>query len=416
MSRRVVVTGMGVVSPVGTGNEMFWNALKSGTCGIREIESFDITDYKAKLAAEVRDFEPDQYMDKKAAKRMDRFCQFAVAAAELCMQDAKLNMETVDRDRFGVLVGSGVGGLQTMGIEQTKLNEGGPRKVSPFMIPMVIVNLASGHIAIRHGLNGHCSSVVTACATSANTIGDAFRMIKDGYADRMLSGGSEAVICPLGVSGFTNMTALCTATDPTRASIPFDRERSGFVMGEGGAVLLLEEYEMAKARDAHIYGEILGYGSTCDAYHITAPEPTGKGAVRAMMDAIRESNIEPEQVGYINAHGTSTPPNDKMETAAIKTVFGDYAYQIPVSSTKSMMGHTLGAAGAMESMVCLHALNEQFVPPTIHLREADPDCDLDYVPNQGRNHSFSYALTNSFGFGGHNATLLWGRCDNQDGR
>lgn len=416
MKRRVVVTGMGVISPVGTGNEAFWNALKSGTCGIREIESFDTTEYKAKLAAEVQDFQPDEYMDKKAAKRMDRFCQFAVAAAELCMQDAKLDMETIDRDRFGVLVGSGVGGLQTMGAEQTKLNEGGPRKVSPFMIPMVIINLAAGHIAIRHGLNGHCSSVVTACATSANAIGDAFRMIKDGYADRMLAGGSEAVICPFGVAGFTNMTALCTKTDPTRASIPFDRERSGFVMGEGGAVLLLEEYEMAKARGAHIYGEVLGYGSTCDAYHITAPEPTGQGAVRAMTDAIREGAIQPNQVGYINAHGTSTPPNDKMETEAIKKVFGEYAYQIPVSSTKSMMGHTLGAAGAMESIVCLQAINDQFVPPTINYREADPDCDLDYVPNEGRDHPFSYALTNSFGFGGHNATLLFGRCSDSNKR
>lgn len=412
MSRRVVVTGQGVISPIGNGKEAFWNALKIGENGIRPISSFDTTDYKAKLAAEVIDFEPTDYMEKKEARRMDRFCQFAVAAAKLCMEDAAIDLENIDRERFGVMIGSGVGGLQTMCLESAKLDSGGPRKVSPFMIPMIIVNLAPGHVAIRYGLKGHCASTVTACATSANTIGDAFRMIKDGYVDRMLAGGSEAVISPFGIAGFTNMTALCTSDDVERASIPFDKERSGFVMGEGGAVLLLEEYEMAKARGAKIYGEVLGYGSTCDAYHITAPDPEGYGAVRSMSEAIKESGILPENIDYINAHGTSTPLNDKMETEAIKALFGERAYKIPVSSTKSMTGHTLGAAGAMEGIVCLQAIEHGFVPPTINYRDVDLDCNLDYVPNVGREHTVNYALSNSFGFGGHNVTLLFGRCDN----
>lgn len=411
MSRRVVVTGQGVISPIGNGKDAFWNALKIGENGIRPIASFDTTEYKAKLAAEVLDFDPTDYMEKKEARRMDRFCQFAVAAAKLCMDDANIDLEAVDRERFGVMIGSGVGGLQTMCSESAKLDAGGPRKVSPFMIPMIIVNLAPGHVAIRYGLKGHCASTVTACATSANAIGDAFRMIKDGYVDRMLAGGSEAVISPFGIAGFTNMTALSTSDDVNRASIPFDKERSGFIMGEGGAVLLLEEYEMAKARGAKIYGEVLGYGSTCDAYHITAPDPEGYGAIRAISEALKEGGISPEDVDYINAHGTSTPLNDRMETEAIKAVFGEQAYKIPISSTKSMTGHTLGAAGALEGIVCLQAMEHGFVPPTINYRDADPDCDLNYVPNVGYEHEVQYALTNSFGFGGHNVTLLFGRCD-----
>lgn len=414
MTRRVVVTGMGVISPIGIGKEEYWHSLKTGKNGIHRIESFDLEGQKASLAAEISDFDPVDYMDKKNARRMDRFCQFAVAAAELCMQDAQIDVDTVDRERFGTLIGSGIGGMQTINAQTINLYEGGPRKVSPFMIPMIIGNLAPGHVAMQYGLKGHCACVVTACATSANAIGDAFRMIKDGYADRMLAGGSEAGICAFGIAGFANMSALSTATDPDRASIPFDKERNGFVMGEGGAVLLLEEYELAKERGAKIYGEVLGYGSTCDAYHITAPDPTGVGAVRSMREALEEGGIAPSQVNYINAHGTSTELNDKMETQAIKDVFGEEAYQIPISSTKSMMGHALGAAGALESIVCLQAIENNFVPPTINYREKDPDCDLYYVPNHGIEYHVDYALTNSFGFGGHNVSLLFGRCPDKE--
>lgn len=411
MAKRVVVTGMGVVSPIGTGKEPFWEAIKAGKNGIGQITLFDTSEYKAHLAAEVKDFVPEEYMEKKAAKRMDRFCQFAVAAAKLCVDDSGIDLEKVDRERFGTIVGSGVGGLRTIGDEEDKLHDGGPRKVSPFMIPMMIVNLAPGQIAIKYGLKGICASPVTACASSASAVGDAYRMIKHGYVDRVLAGGSEATISPLGVAGFTNMTALSTAEDPNRASIPFDKERHGFVMGEGGAMLLLEEYEMAKARGAKIYAEVLGYGATCDAYHITAPDPEAEGAVRSMRDAMAENDISLDKLGYINAHGTSTPPNDKMETAAIKKLLGERAYQVPVSSTKSMTGHMLGAAGALESVISICAIDDNFVPPTINLKEADPDCDLDYVANEGRAHQVDYALSNSFGFGGHNVSLLFGRCE-----
>lgn len=413
MNKRVVITGMGVVSPIGSGVQEFWQNIKSGYCGIDVITAFDAGEFKAKLAAQVSDFSPEDYMEKRDARRMDRFCQFAVAAAKLCMDDAGLDeaaLEKLDRDRFGVMIGSGVGGLITMSAEQTKLIEGGPRKVSPLMIPMIIVNLAAGQVAIRYGLRGACSSVVTACASSNSAIGDAFRMIKHGYAERMLAGGSEAVITPLGVAGFINMTALSSAQDPKRASIPFDAERNGFIMGEGGGMLLLEEYEAARVRGAKIYAEVLGYGASCDAYHITAPEPDGRGAAHSMAEALREGNIVPEAVGYINAHGTSTPPNDKMETKAIKQVFGKSAYQTPVSSTKSMTGHMLGAAGAVEAIVCIQAIRDGFAPATIHLQKPDPDCDLDYVPNVGRACHIDYALSNSFGFGGHNVTLLFGKC------
>lgn len=410
MTKRVVITGLGVVSPIGTGKEAFWEAIQVGTCGISEITAFDTTDYKAKLAAEVKDFTPESFMEKREARRMDRFAQFAMAASQLCIEDSKIDLKTVDRDRFGIILGSGVGGLQTMAAEQTKLNEGGPRKVSPFMIPMIIVNMAPGLVAIRYGLKGTCSSAVTACASSTSSIGEAFRLIKHGYAERMLAGGSEAVITPLGVAGFTNMTALSTATDVSRASIPFDKERNGFIMGEGGAVLLLEEYEAAKARGAHIYCEILGYGSTCDAYHMTGPDPEAIGAARAMNEALQEGNIAPNQVSYINAHGTSTPPNDKMETMAIKSSLKEHAYQTPVSSTKGMTGHMLGAAGAVEGIVCALAIEQGFVPATINYQVPDEDCDLDYVPNQGRNASVEYTLNNSFGFGGHNVSLLFGHC------
>ncbi len=412
MKRRVVITGMGAVTPVGTGIDAFWNAIKAGQNGIAPITLFDTTGYKATLAAEVKDFAPEAYMSKKEARRMDRFCQFAMAASQLCFEDAGLDPLTLseeDRARFGIYYGSGIGGFDTMEKNACDLMSGGVRKVSPFMIPMVIINGAPGLISMRYQLKGPALSVVTACASSTDAIGLGFRLIKDGYTDRMLVGGSEAVITSLGVTGFTNMTALSTSADPDRASIPFDAERNGFIMGEGGAMLLIESLECAQARGARIYAEVLGYGSTADAHHITAPDPEARGAIAAMRSALTEASIAPERVGYINAHGTSTPPNDKMETAAIKGVFCDHAYRVPVSSTKSMTGHMLGAAGAIEAIVCALAIRDQFAPPTINLKTPDPDCDLDYLPQIGKQTPIEVAISNSFGFGGQNACLAIGR-------
>jgi len=411
LKRRVVITGLGAVTPVGNDIETFWNNIKAGVCGIDFITKFDITDFKAKLAAEVKNFDPLLYMDRKDAKRMEPFSHFAMASASQAVEDAKLDLEAIDKNRFGVVIGSGIGGIETIETEQTKFLEKGPNKVQPLFIPKIISNMAAGNVAIKFQARGICTTVVTACATGTNAIGEAYRMIQYGTADLILAGGTEASITPLAIAGFTTMTALSRSEDPKRASIPFDAEREGFIMGEGAGVLLLEELEHAQKRGARIYAEMVGYGSTCDAYHMTSPSPDGEGAARAMDIAIKEAGIEPEEVSYINAHGTSTPLNDKFETLAIKTVFGDNAGKVPVSSTKSMTGHLLGAAGAIEGVICVKALEEGFIPPTIGYSVPDPECDLDCVPNTGRKAELKYALSNSLGFGGHNAVILmkkWG--------
>ena len=406
MKNRVVITGMGAITPIGNDVESFWKGIKEGKCGIDVITHFDITSYKAKLAAEVKGFNAEESIDRRSSKRMDRFCQFAVATAKEAVVNSKLDLETIDHERFGVMVGSGIGGIGTIEEQHAKLLERGPGRVSPLVIPMIISNMAAGNIAIEFGAKGICSNVVTACATGTNAIGEAFHLLQDDRVDIMIAGGSESSITPLAIAGFTSMTALSTSTDPLRASIPFDKDRNGFVMGEGAGILILETLDHAEKRGAKIYGEVVGYGSTCDAYHMTSPAPNGEGGARAMKMAIKEAGIKPEEISYINAHGTSTPPNDKLETAAIKSVFGEAAYKIPVSSTKSMTGHMLGAAGAVEAIVCIKAMEDGFVPPTIGLVNADPECDLDYVPNKGREAKLTYTLSNSLGFGGHNATII----------
>lgn len=407
MNRRVVITGMGSITPLGNNVDAFWTAIKNGKCGIEPIKSFDAADFKAKLAAEVKDFKPEEYIDKKEAKRMDRFCQFALAAAKEAVEDSELELDKIDKDKFGVILGCGIGGIGTIEEQVAKLNEKGPGRVSPMLIPMIISNMAAGNIAIAYGAKGICNTIVTACASSNNAIGEAFEKIINNHADIIISGGTEASVTPVSVAGFTSLTALSRSTDPERASIPFDAERNGFVMGEGSGILILEELEHALKRGAKIYAEIAGYGTTCDAYHMTAPSPDGEGGAKAMKLAIENAGIKPEEVSYINAHGTSTPANDKTETAAIKKVFGEYAYKIPVSSTKSMTGHLLGAAGAIEAIVSIKAVEEGFIPPTVGLKVPDPECDLDYVPNVGRKSELKYAISNTLGFGGHNATLLF---------
>ncbi len=409
MTRRVVVTGQGAVSPLGIGVSPMWDAMRAGRHGIAPIQQMDTEGFKVHLGCEVKDFDPAQYLERKEARRMDRFCQFAVIAADEAIAQAGFDMENENPERFAVLVGSGIGGLYTTETESVRLRDRGPAKVAPLLVPMMIVNMAPGLIAMRHGLKGPCTSVVTACATGTNAIGDAFRMIKHGYADVCVTGGAEATITPLGIAGFTQIQAMTERTNPDRASIPFDKERDGFVIGEGAGMVVLEEYDRAVARGATILGEVLGYGSTCDAYHMTAPDPEGAGAANAMRLAIEESGASPRDIGYINAHGTSTPPNDRVETIAIKKVFGEYAEKIAVSSTKSMTGHMLGAAGAVEAIVCLMAMRDGFIPPTIGLMAPDPQCDLDYVPGKGRSAAVDYSLSNSMGFGGHNAALLFGR-------
>jgi 3-oxoacyl-[acyl-carrier-protein] synthase II len=411
MSRRVVITGMGAITPVGNDVDTFWNSISNGKVGIDTITAFDVTDFKAKLAAEVKDFNPEDYIDRKEAKRMDRFCQFALAASKEAAEDSKLNFEDENMDKVGVIVGCGIGGIGTIEEQVAKLNEKGPNRVSPMLIPMIISNMSAGNIAIKYGAKGICTTVVTACASANNAIGEAFHKIKDNHADIMFAGGTEAAITPLSIAGFISLTALSKSTDPKRASIPFDAERNGFIMGEGSAILILEEYEHAIKRNAKIYAEVVGYGTTCDAYHITAPSPDGEGGAKAMVMAIEDAGIKPEDVSYINAHGTSTPANDKTETASIKKIFGENAYKIPISSTKSMTGHLLGAAGAVEAVICVKALQHGFVPPTVGLEVNDPECDLDYVPKVGRKAELQYALSNSLGFGGHNAALVfkkWG--------
>ncbi|GCD09352.1 beta-ketoacyl-ACP synthase II [Clostridium tagluense] len=411
MKNRVVITGMGAVTPIGNDVVNFWNNVKEGTCGIDVIKSFDISEFKCKLGAEVKDFDVTVALDKREARKMDKYCQYAMVAADEAIKNSGLDLNAVDSERLAVIVGSGIGGLGTIEQEYAKLMEKGPGRVSPFLIPMIIGNMAAGNIAIKYGAKGKCTSVVTACATGTNAIGDAFHMIQDGRADIIIAGGAEGSITPLALAGFTSLTALTKSEDPLRASIPFDKERSGFVMGEGAGIVILESLEHAKKRNAKIYAEMSGYGSTCDAYHITSPAPNGEGAARAMVIALEDGDVKPEEVSYINAHGTSTPYNDKFETAAIKSAFGEYAYKIPISSTKSMTGHLLGASGAIEAIVCVKALEESFVPATIGYSVPDEECDLDYVPNIGRKQGLKYAMSNSLGFGGHNATILLKKWD-----
>ena len=409
MERRCVITGLGVVTPLGNTVEEYWNGLKNGVCGIDYIKKFDTTDYKVKIAAEIKDFDPEQYMTNKDVKRNDLFAIYALAAGMQAFEDSKLDMEKEDADRIGVIVGSGVGGLMTMEEQVKRLTDKGPSRVSPLFITMTIGNMAAGNIAIRVGAKGVCEDIVTACATGTNAIGTAFRNIKHGYLDACIAGGAEGAICGIGVAGFTNLTALSTEEDPKKACRPFDKERNGFVMGDGSGILVLEELEHALARGAKIYGEVVGYGATADAYHVTLPEPTGEGAAKAMKFAMQEAGITPEQVGYINAHGTSTHANDVGETKAIKLAMGEEcAKNIPISSTKSMTGHLLGAAGAIEAIACVKALEEGFLPPTINYHTPDEECDLDYIPNVGREaKEAEYALSNSLGFGGHNGVLCF---------
>ena len=406
MKRRVVITGMGAVSPIGNTAEEMWQSAREGRCGIGPITHFDTTNHKVKLAGEVKDLDFTPYLDKKELRRMDLFSQYAMVAAIQAWRDSGLDYEKIDPTRFGVDISSGIGGINTIETEYERGREKGFDRVSPFFVPMDISNLAAGNVAIKLGAKGMCTCVVTACAGGSNAIGDAFRMIRDGYQELMLAGGSEAAVTKLAIGGFTSMKALCESDDPTRASIPFDAERSGFVMGEGAGVLMLEEYEHARARGAKIYAEIVGYGVTCDAYHITSPAPGGEGGARAMVEAVKDAGIQPEDIDYINAHGTSTSLNDKFETAAVKAAFGDHAYKLAMSSTKSMTGHLLGAAGAIEAIITARALQDGFIPATINYRTPDPECDLDIVPNEGRKAELRYAMSNSLGFGGHNASLV----------
>ncbi len=407
MKRRVVVTGMGAISPIGNTVEQTWKSIKEQVCGIDEITHFDTTDFKVKLAGEVKDLDTEAYFTKREMKFNDRFTQFARIVAKQAVEDASLDLEQINQDRFGVIIGSGIGGVESIEKAEQSLLNRGPSKVSPYFIPMTLINLAAGSVAIDLHAKGHVSSCVTACAAGTNAIGEAFHKIRDGYEDVMVAGGSEASITPLSVAGFASMKALHTGTDKNRASIPFDKDRSGFVMGEGAAVLVLEELEHAKKRGAHIYGEVVGYGATCDAYHITAPISDGSGGGKAMLEAIEDANIHASDINYINAHGTSTPLNDKTETAAMKYAFKEHAKNLAISSTKSYTGHLLGASGALESVICIKALEESYIPATIHYQNADEECDLDYVTNEGREEDIQYAMNNSLGFGGHNASLIF---------
>lgn len=406
MKRRVVVTGMGAITPIGNTVEEFWNSIKEEKVGIGPITKFDTTDYKVKIAAEVKDFVAKERMDFKAAKRMDTFSQYAVVAAKEAFQQSGLDMEKEDPYRVGVIIGSGIGGMTSFENEHGKLLEKGPTRVSPMFIPMMISNMAAGNVAIALGLKGKCTNVVTACATGSHCIGDAFRAIQYGDAEVILAGGTEGAICPLGVAGFTTLTALNETEDVNKASIPFDKERNGFVMGEGAGVLVLEELEHAKKRGAEILAEVVGYGATCDAFHITSPAEDGSGAATAMKFAMQDAGIEPTEVTYINAHGTSTHHNDLFETRAIKMTFGEHAKNLYINSTKSMIGHLLGAAGGVEAIVCVKSLQEGYIHPTVNSKEADEECDLNYVFGEAVQKDFKYAISNSLGFGGHNASLL----------
>lgn len=406
MQNRVVITGVGVVSPVGNTKDEFWKNLKEGVCGIDRISKFELTEgYDVTLAAEVKDFDASKYIEKREVRRLDLFSQYAIYAAKEALQDADINMEEEDATKVGVIVGSGIGGLATIESGMKTLLERGPKRVSPLFIPMVISNMGAGNVAIYTGAKGICTSMVTACATGTHCIGEAYRALQKGVNDVILAGGAEAAITPMGIASFQSLTALSKSSDPKRASIPFDKERNGFVMGEGAGIVIMETLEHALKRGAHIIAEVVGYGATGDAYHITSPDPDGEGAARAMEAAITEAGITPNQVGYINAHGTSTEYNDKFETLAIKRVFGEDT-KVAISSTKSMTGHLLGAAGAIEVIATAKALEDGFVPPTIGYEVPDDNCDLDYIPNEGRSVDIEYALSNSLGFGGHNGTIL----------
>ena len=404
--RRVVITGLGAVTPIGHTVPESWAAVRAGKCGVAPITRYNPENQKVKLAAEVKDWNPESVLDKKEAKRMARYTQLAMAAAKEAVADSGLDLASDDPCRRGVIVSSGIGGLDVHESEHTKGLEKGFDRVSPFYIPMAISNMAAGLIAIAHNCKGMCTCPVTACTGGTNAVGDAFHYIRDGYTDVMICGGTEAAVTPLAIGGFTSMKALSTVTDPSRASIPFDAERSGFVMGEGAGILVLEEYSHAAARGAKIYAELVGYGATCDAYHMTAPAEGGEGGARAMAIALADGGVSPDEVNYINAHGTSTHLNDSGETAAVKTVFGAHAKELMMSSTKSMTGHMLGAAGGVEAIFTALALKEGFVPATINYQVPDPECDLDVVPNEGREAALRYAMSNSLGFGGHNASIL----------
>ena len=407
MERRVVITGLGAITPIGNTVEDFWNGIKEGKCGIDEIKAFDTSNFKVKLAAEVKGYVPEEHFERREAKRLDQYSQYALVAAREAWKDSGLDKEKENMERVGVVVGSGIGGVETIEQENRKCVEKGPDRVSPMYIPMAILNMATGNVAIELGAKGESISMVTACATGTHCIGESYRMIKHGYQDIMVAGGTEASITPLSIAGFMNIKALSKSEDKNRASIPFDKERNGFVMGEGAGVLILEEYEHAKKRGAKIYAEIVGYGATSDAYHITSPAPDGEGGARAMKLAMQEANVKPEEITYINAHGTSTHLNDACETMAIKTALGDEASRkVMVSSTKGHTGHLLGAAGGVEAVVCAKAIQEGFVPATINYKVPDEECDLDIVPNEGRAVEIKYAMSNSLGFGGHNSTIL----------
>jgi 3-oxoacyl-[acyl-carrier-protein] synthase II len=410
MAKRVVVTGVGLVSALGIGTDESWQGILAGRSGVAPITRFDTQAHACRIAAEVKGFDPLLYVEKKEVKKMGLFIQYAMAASEFALQQAGLEIGPELAERAGVVIGSGIGGFDVIEREHTALMEGGPRKISPFFIPASIVNLAAGHVSIRHGAKGPNTATCTACSSSAHAIGDAYKIISRCAADVMICGGSEAAITPMGVGGFAAMRALSTRNEePERASRPFDKDRDGFVIGEGAGILVLEDLEFARRRGAKILGEVAGYGMSGDAFHITQPSEDADGAYRAMRETLKDAQVSPEQVDYINAHGTSTPFNDRLETMAIKRLFGDHAYKMAVSSTKSMTGHLLGGAGGLEAGFCVMALRDQMLPPTINLDSPDPDCDLDYVPNQARSASIEYALSNSFGFGGTNAALLFRR-------
>ncbi|MEW6274474.1 MAG: beta-ketoacyl-ACP synthase II [Bacillota bacterium] len=408
MPKRVVVTGLGVVSPLGIGMRTFWSNLTAGVSGVARITRFNPEGYTTQIAAEVKDFEPTRFFEKKEARRLDRFTQFALVAVKEALADAGLEFENINRDRIGVILGTGIGGIETLEEQHKILLSRGPERISPFFIPMMIANMAAGQIAINYGLRGHNVTTISACASSSNAIGDAFRLLKQGLADVIITGGAEAPITPLAIAGFCSMRAMSTNNgEPAKASRPFDARRDGFVIGEGAGILILETLEHALKRGARIYAEVAGYGCSCDAYHVSAPDPEGKGAALAMELALQEANIDSGEVDYINAHGTATPLGDKLETLAIKQVFSNSIGRLAVSSTKSMTGHLLGAAGGLEAVACILAIENGIVPPTINYEHPDPECDLDYVPNQARSLPVEVALSNSLGFGGHNVSLLF---------
>lgn len=404
--RRVVVTGLGAITPIGVGVENFWNGIKEGKVGIKKVDRFDVSDYKAKVAGQIDDFDAKNHMDVKAAKRMERFCQFAVAAAKEAVADANLDMEKEDPYMVGVSVGSGIGSLDAIERAHSKLLDKGPGRIEPLLVPLMITNMAAGNISITLGAKGKSLNVVTACATGTHSIGEAYRSIQCGEADVMIAGGTESSITPIGIGGFAALTALSTTEDPMDACKPFDKDRNGFVMGEGAGVVILESLEHAKARGAKIYAEVVGYGATSDAYHITSPAEDGAGAARAMTNAINEAGIKPSDIDYINAHGTSTHHNDLFETKAIKLALGEDAYKVKINSTKSMVGHLLGAAGAVEFITCVKSIEDGYVHQTVGLKETEEECDLDYCKGSGVEMDVNYAISNSLGFGGHNASIL----------